>query len=123
MVDEGMEIKKQITGMMRLLSDKTGRVYQRVGPEQSQDRRVTWGQQPAALSIPPEDNNNNWTSTEGVSPSPTASPVTNGLGSSQYSTRSRALRSLSSTKETNKASEVNGKKSINTKDTSVFIAF
>lgn len=28
-----MEIKKQITGMMRLLSDKAGRVYQRVGRE------------------------------------------------------------------------------------------
>ncbi|KAI5098025.1 BEN domain-containing protein 7 isoform X2 [Silurus meridionalis] len=31
--EEGMEIKKQITGMMRLLSDKAGRVYQRVGRE------------------------------------------------------------------------------------------
>lgn len=106
MVDEGMEIKKQITGMMRLLSDKTGRVYQRVGPEQSQDRRVTLGQQPAPLHLPPDDNQNNWTPTEAVS-SPTASPVTNGLSCSQYSTRSRALRSLSSTKDTTKASEVN----------------
>ncbi|XP_068132240.1 BEN domain-containing protein 7 isoform X2 [Hyperolius riggenbachi] len=31
--DEGMEIKKQITGMRRLLNDSTGRVYQRVGKE------------------------------------------------------------------------------------------
>ncbi|XP_056429332.1 BEN domain-containing protein 7 isoform X2 [Hyla sarda] len=31
--DEGMEIKKQITGMRRLLNDSTGWVYQRVGKE------------------------------------------------------------------------------------------
>ncbi|KAM9312944.1 BEN domain-containing protein 7 [Gastrophryne carolinensis] len=31
--DEGMEIKKQITGMRRLLNDSTGRIYQRVGKE------------------------------------------------------------------------------------------
>ncbi|TRY62425.1 hypothetical protein DNTS_031831 [Danionella cerebrum] len=28
--DDGMEIKKQVTGMMHLLNDKTGRIYQRV---------------------------------------------------------------------------------------------
>lgn len=31
--DESMEIKKQITGMRRLLNDSAGRVYQRVGKE------------------------------------------------------------------------------------------
>ncbi|XP_069483980.1 BEN domain-containing protein 7 isoform X2 [Ambystoma mexicanum] len=31
--DESMEIKKQITGMRRLLNDSTGRIYQRVGEE------------------------------------------------------------------------------------------
>ncbi|XP_072509375.1 BEN domain-containing protein 7 isoform X3 [Notamacropus eugenii] len=31
--DESMEIKKQITGMRRLLNDSTGRIYQRVGKE------------------------------------------------------------------------------------------
>ncbi|KAM5170211.1 BEN domain-containing protein 7 [Mantella aurantiaca] len=31
--DEGMEIKKQITGMRRLLNDSTVRIYQRVGKE------------------------------------------------------------------------------------------
>ncbi|XP_067559878.1 BEN domain-containing protein 7 isoform X9 [Pseudorca crassidens] len=31
--DESMEIKKQITGMRRLLNDSAGRIYQRVGKE------------------------------------------------------------------------------------------
>ncbi|MEE6481540.1 hypothetical protein FKM82_012894 [Ascaphus truei] len=31
--DESLEIKKQITGMRRLLNDSTGRIYQRVGKE------------------------------------------------------------------------------------------
>ncbi|XP_053081286.1 BEN domain-containing protein 7 isoform X9 [Acinonyx jubatus] len=31
--NESMEIKKQITGMRRLLNDSTGRIYQRVGKE------------------------------------------------------------------------------------------
>uniref|UniRef100_A0A8C5PUE5 BEN domain containing 7 n=1 Tax=Leptobrachium leishanense TaxID=445787 RepID=A0A8C5PUE5_9ANUR len=34
--DEGMEIKKQITGMRRLLNDSVGRIYQRVGKEGDQ---------------------------------------------------------------------------------------
>ncbi|KAG8576984.1 hypothetical protein GDO81_010039 [Engystomops pustulosus] len=46
--DEGMEIKKQITGMRRLLNDSTGRVYQRVGKdgeklkEDVQDLDISW---------------------------------------------------------------------------------
>ncbi|MCI4379046.1 hypothetical protein PGIGA_G00223300 [Pangasianodon gigas] len=46
--EEGMEIKKQITGMMRLLSDKAGRVYQRVGregetlKEEPQEEGLSW---------------------------------------------------------------------------------
>lgn len=46
--EEGVEIKKQITGMMRLLSDKAGRVYQRVGregetlKEEPQEEDLSW---------------------------------------------------------------------------------
>ncbi|KAK2894518.1 hypothetical protein QQF64_012618 [Cirrhinus molitorella] len=47
--DDGMEIKKQITGMMRLLSDKTGRVYQRVGRE---GETLKQEPQEEALSMP-----------------------------------------------------------------------
>ncbi|XP_011911445.1 PREDICTED: BEN domain-containing protein 7 isoform X13 [Cercocebus atys] len=46
--DESMEIKKQITGMRRLLNDSTGRIYQRVGKEgeklkeEPQDLDLVW---------------------------------------------------------------------------------
>ncbi|XP_054377943.1 BEN domain-containing protein 7 isoform X40 [Pongo abelii] len=46
--DESMEIKKQITGMRRLLNDSTGRIYQRVGKEgeklkeEPQDLDLAW---------------------------------------------------------------------------------
>lgn len=45
-----MEIKKQITGMRRLLNDRTGRIYQRVGKEgeklkeEPQDVDLVWPQ-------------------------------------------------------------------------------
>ncbi|XP_023590114.1 BEN domain-containing protein 7 isoform X2 [Trichechus manatus latirostris] len=48
--DESMEIKKQITGMRRLLNDSTGRIYQRVGKEgeklkeEPQDSDLIWPQ-------------------------------------------------------------------------------
>nr|XP_020024822.1 BEN domain-containing protein 7 isoform X3 [Castor canadensis] len=48
--DESMEIKKQITGMRRLLNDSTGRIYQRVGKEgeklkeEPQDLDLVWPQ-------------------------------------------------------------------------------
>ncbi|MEJ1284420.1 BEN domain containing 7 [Cricetulus griseus] len=48
--DENMEIKKQITGMRRLLNDSTGRIYQRVGKEgeklkeEPQDLELVWPQ-------------------------------------------------------------------------------
>ncbi|XP_056622675.1 BEN domain-containing protein 7 isoform X2 [Triplophysa dalaica] len=85
--DEGMEIKKQITGMMRLLSDKTGRVYQRVGRE-----RETLKQEPQedAFSMPvtqspTHENPQYWSS---------VLPLTHG----QYSTRSRTQRMLNHSK-------------------------
>ncbi|XP_015272721.1 PREDICTED: BEN domain-containing protein 7 isoform X1 [Gekko japonicus] len=46
--DESREIKKQITGMRRLLNDSTGRIYQRVGKEgeklkeEPQDLDLAW---------------------------------------------------------------------------------
>ncbi|XP_075853767.1 BEN domain-containing protein 7 isoform X5 [Microcebus murinus] len=46
--DESMEIKKQITGMRRLLNDSAGRIYQRVGKEgeklkeEPQDVDLVW---------------------------------------------------------------------------------
>ncbi|XP_055030766.2 BEN domain-containing protein 7 isoform X2 [Misgurnus anguillicaudatus] len=85
--DDGMEIKKQITGMMRLLSDKTGRVYQRVGRE---GETLKQEPQEEALNLP-------------VTHSPTPEhlqywssvlPLTHG----QYSTRSKTQRMLNHSK-------------------------
>ncbi|XP_045441553.1 BEN domain-containing protein 7 isoform X4 [Pipistrellus kuhlii] len=61
---ESMEIKKQITGMRRLLNDSTGRIYQRVGKEgeklkeEPQDLDSVWPQRlnssaEAPPSLPP----------------------------------------------------------------------
>uniref|UniRef100_A0A3P8S2C7 BEN domain containing 7 n=1 Tax=Amphiprion percula TaxID=161767 RepID=A0A3P8S2C7_AMPPE len=88
--DEGMEIKKQITGMMRLLSDKTGRVYQRVAAEQDgstkepQDRHLNWAHQPGLSSVMSEDHqSNSWNSAgePGPSPPPVSTSIPNGPGS------------------------------------------
>ncbi|XP_029471024.1 BEN domain-containing protein 7 isoform X2 [Rhinatrema bivittatum] len=59
--DEGMEIKKQITGMRRLLNDSTGRIYQRVGKEgeklkeEPQELEVAWGRQSPPSPLRPRD--------------------------------------------------------------------
>lgn len=103
-----MEIKRQITGMMRLLSDKTGRVYQRAGAEQDsltkdpQERHPTWEQQPAPLSLVSEDHqSNSWSPAgePGPSPSSISTPIPNGPVCGQYSTRSKAMRILNNTKD------------------------
>lgn len=116
-----MEIKRQITGMMRmrLLSDKTSRVYQRAGAEpdsltkQPQDRHVTWAQQPPSLSLGSQEHqSNSWNSTGdlGSSSSTVSNPVPNGPGCSQYSTRSKATRVLNkNTKDLMKVNEANGR--------------
>ncbi|XP_053572463.1 BEN domain-containing protein 7 [Bombina bombina] len=55
--DESFEIKKQITGMRRLLNDSTGRIYQRVGKEgeklkqEPHDKDLGWAD---SLSAPCE---------------------------------------------------------------------
>ncbi|XP_070764159.1 BEN domain-containing protein 7 [Enoplosus armatus] len=114
--DEGMEIKRQITGMMRLLSDKTGRVYQRVVTEQDsltkepQDRHLTWVHQPAPLSLVSEDHqSDSWNSAgdPGLSPPSISTPIPNSPGCGQYSTRSKAMRVLNNTKDLIKVNEAN----------------
>ena len=113
-----MEIKRQITGMMRLLSDKTSRVYQRVGTEQdnltkeAQDRRLTWVHQPTPSSLVSEDHpSNSWNSAGDPGPSPLSmsTPIPNGPGCVQYSTRSKALRILNNTKDLTKVNQANGR--------------
>ncbi|XP_026142929.1 BEN domain-containing protein 7 isoform X2 [Carassius auratus] len=85
--DEGMEIKKQITGMMRLLSDKTGRVYQRVGREGEtlkQEPQEEVLSLPVAQSPAPEHLQYGWSSV----------PMTHG----KYGTRSKTQRMLNHSK-------------------------
>ncbi|KAG7261462.1 hypothetical protein CRUP_008151 [Coryphaenoides rupestris] len=95
--EEGTEIKRQITGMMRLLSDKTGRVYQRIGAKgddsnkDPQDYGLSWVQPPATLPHLPE--NHNWTHAAEPEPSSSCSiPIANGQRYNQYTTRSTASR-------------------------------
>ncbi|XP_064807828.1 BEN domain-containing protein 7 isoform X4 [Oncorhynchus masou masou] len=103
--DEGVEIKRQITGMMRLLSDKAGRMYQRVGAEgnslkqEPQEEHLSWAQ-PAALPPDLEDPQTSvWSSAGETEPSPMSipNPVPNGQGSGQYGTRSKTQRMLNTT--------------------------
>ncbi|XP_055011657.1 BEN domain-containing protein 7 [Boleophthalmus pectinirostris] len=95
--EDGMEIKRQITGMMKILSDRSGRGYQRVGPVLSQDRGEDGGQ--SSLWLPDDDHV--WTSVEGIAPSTLPSTHTNAPG-----TRSRGQRELHSTKDLTKALQV-----------------
>lgn len=110
-----MEIKRQITGMMRLLSDKTGRVYHRVVREQDsltkdpQERHQTWVHQPAISSLVSEDHQSNrWISAGDPGPAPISTPIPNGPSCGQYGTRSKALKVLNNTKDPNKVNEANG---------------
>ncbi|KAM8891884.1 BEN domain-containing protein 7 isoform 2-T2 [Spinachia spinachia] len=116
--DGGVEIKRQITGMMRLLSDKTGRVYHRVVREQDsltkdpEERHLTRVHQPAISSLVSEDHQRNrWISAGDLGPSPpsvsTPTPVPKGPSCGQYSTRSKALKVLNNTKDPNKVNEAN----------------
>ena len=109
-----MENKKQITGMMRLLSDKAGRIYQRVGSEgdslkqEPQEMHQSWAQ-PVTFPLVSEDHQLCvWSSTgEPVSAlSSNTTSVPNGQGYNQYSTRSKTLRMLNNAKG---AVKTNGK--------------
>ncbi|XP_055078432.1 BEN domain-containing protein 7 [Periophthalmus magnuspinnatus] len=97
--EEGMEIKRQITGMMKILSDRSGRGYQRAGPGLSQDAGEDGGQS-APLQLPDDDHT--WASEDEIAPSTLSSTLTNGPG-----TRSRAQRGLHCVKDMTKALEVN----------------
>ncbi|XP_068169802.1 BEN domain-containing protein 7 isoform X2 [Antennarius striatus] len=114
--DKDLEIKRQITGMMRLLGDKTGRGYQRMGTEQDkltkepQPRNLTGLHQPPSLSLESDEHqSNSWNSVGDLRPSqsPTSTPILNGPDCGQYSTRSKTMRILSSTKDLVKVNEPN----------------
>ncbi|KAM4812782.1 BEN domain-containing protein 7 isoform X4 [Urocitellus parryii] len=91
--DESMEIKKQITGMRRLLNDSTGRIYQRVGKEgeklkeEPQDLDLVW---PQRLNSSAEAPQSLHSSSRGVWNE--LSPQS-GQFSGQYGTRSRTFQS------------------------------
>uniref|UniRef100_A0A3B1IJH0 BEN domain containing 7 n=1 Tax=Astyanax mexicanus TaxID=7994 RepID=A0A3B1IJH0_ASTMX len=86
--DEGTEIKKQITGMMRLLSDKSGRGYQRVEregeavKEEPQEEALSWT---LPQNQAPEEPQHCWSS---------APPMSH----SQYDTRSKTQKILNNSK-------------------------
>lgn len=112
--EEGMEIKRQITGMMRLLSDKSGRVYQRVTTEQDstteepQRRHLSWPQEPAPL--PGNHQGDSWNSAGEPGPSPSSVVINppNSPGCGQQGTGSNATRPKE-TKEPNKVHESHGR--------------
>ncbi|XP_062956177.1 BEN domain-containing protein 7 isoform X2 [Cynocephalus volans] len=91
--DESMEIKKQITGMRRLLNDSTGRIYQRVGKdgeklkEEPHDLDLVWPQRLNSSAEGPQS----------VHPSSRGAwnelPPQSGQFSGQYGTRSRTFQS------------------------------
>ncbi|XP_015339004.2 BEN domain-containing protein 7 isoform X6 [Marmota marmota marmota] len=91
--DESMEIKKQITGMRRLLNDSTGRIYQRVGKEgeklkeEPQDLDLVWPQRLNSSAVAPQSLHS---SSRGVWNE--LSPQS-GQFSGQYGTRSRTFQS------------------------------
>ena len=90
--DESMEIKKQITGMRRLLNDSAGRIYQRVGKEgeklkeEPQDLDAIWPQRLNSAEAP-----------QSLHPSSRGTwnelPPQSGQFSGQYGTRSRTFQS------------------------------
>ncbi|XP_055284720.1 BEN domain-containing protein 7 isoform X3 [Moschus berezovskii] len=90
--DESMEIKKQITGMRRLLNDSAGRIYQRVGKEgeklkeEPQDLDAIWPQRLNSAEVPPSlhpSSRGTWNEL----------PPQSGQFSGQYGTRSRTFQS------------------------------
>ncbi|XP_066490517.1 BEN domain-containing protein 7 [Tiliqua scincoides] len=95
--DESREIKKQITGMRRLLNDSTGRIYQRVGKEgeklkeEPQDLDLAWTQR---LNPPAEPQVNLHPSQSGTWNE--LSPQTSHF-SGQYGTRSKTFQNQART--------------------------
>ncbi|KAM9634252.1 BEN domain-containing protein 7 isoform 2-T2 [Morphnus guianensis] len=99
--DESREIKKQVTGMRRLLNDSTGRIYQRVGKEgeklkeEPQDLDLAWAQR---LNAPAESQASLHPSQSGAwnELSPQASHF-----SGQYGTRSKTFQNQTRTVTSN----------------------
>lgn len=119
--EEGMEIKRQITGMMRLLSDKSGRVYQRITTEQDsttkepQGRHLSWPQEPAPL--PGGHQGNSWKSAGDPGPSPSSVTIDapNGPLCGQQVTGSKATRPKEA-KEPNQVHESHGRTELRRKN-------
>ncbi|XP_058244465.1 BEN domain-containing protein 7 isoform X1 [Hemibagrus wyckioides] len=88
--EDGMEIKKQITGMMRLLSDKAGRVYQRVGREGE------------TLKEEPQEEALSWNLSQKPSPEE-LEHAGNSVSHSQYDTRSKTQKMLDQSKSRDSA--------------------
>ncbi|XP_044916828.1 BEN domain-containing protein 7 isoform X10 [Felis catus] len=91
--NESMEIKKQITGMRRLLNDSTGRIYQRVGKEGEKLK-----EEPQDLdSVWPPRLNSTAEAPQSLHPSSRGAwnelPPSSGQFSGQYGTRSRTFQS------------------------------
>ncbi|XP_023590115.1 BEN domain-containing protein 7 isoform X3 [Trichechus manatus latirostris] len=92
-----MEIKKQITGMRRLLNDSTGRIYQRVGKEgeklkeEPQDSDLIWPQRLNSSAEAPQSLRPSSGGTWNELPSQSRQ------FSGQYGTRSRTFQSQSHT--------------------------
>uniref|UniRef100_A0A8D0GB85 BEN domain containing 7 n=1 Tax=Sphenodon punctatus TaxID=8508 RepID=A0A8D0GB85_SPHPU len=95
--DESREIKKQITGMRRLLNDSTGRIYQRVGregeklKEEPQDLDLAWSQR---LNPPAETQASLHPAQSG---SWTELPPQTSHFSGQYGTRSKTFQNQART--------------------------
>ncbi|KAM8974015.1 BEN domain-containing protein 7 [Pelodytes ibericus] len=89
--DESLEIKKQITGMRRLLNDSTGRVYQRVGKEGEQLKEerheldIGWAEDlstPSTAEEPILSSQNSWSEV----------PIQSAELLGQYGTRSKTVQ-------------------------------
>ncbi|XP_014353000.1 BEN domain-containing protein 7 isoform X1 [Latimeria chalumnae] len=99
--DENMEIRKQITGMRRLLNDKAGRIYQRVGKEgeklkeEPQDPNLEWAEnvtpQADSQAVPALSQNGTWNDIQ--------TQATQFSG--HYGTRSKTLKSRNQNVEIN----------------------
>ncbi|XP_038155949.1 BEN domain-containing protein 7 [Cyprinodon tularosa] len=105
MGDESMGIKKQITGMMRLLGDKTGSFPLCSEAEHNgstKDGKVTCRHTPSILSFVSDGRQSqSWNSVGGTEPPPssTSTSLANGPGCGQQSTCSRGLTNENTTKD------------------------
>ncbi|XP_041110570.1 BEN domain-containing protein 7 [Polyodon spathula] len=96
--DKDVEIKNQITGMMRLLNDKAGRMYQRVGKEgenlkqEPQEVDLRWDQHIAISPSASQEDLQHSSWNEELAARPQVS--------GQYGTRSKTLKMINKMKNT-----------------------